>query len=90
MAASLDDNAGSGIAILTDNKTLHQLQYKLDKRCTKNNEAEKLAILKALEKIEAMKEIEHPKTVAIYTDSRVTLDSLKIPKNHNYVIEHIR
>ena len=42
-----DQGVGSGIAIFVSNELVHQLQYKLDKRCS-NNQAEQLAILKAL------------------------------------------
>jgi hypothetical protein len=31
-----------------------------------------------------------PRTVLIYTDSRITLDSLKNMKNRNYLLEAIR
>jgi len=59
----------------------------LDGRCT-NNQAEELAILKALEIIQYLDTDE--RTVQILTDSRITLDSLKNRKNHTHLIEQIR
>jgi hypothetical protein len=38
--------------------------------------------MKALEKMEELQ-----RTAVIHTDSRITLDSLKNSKNHNYLIE---
>jgi ribonuclease HI len=59
----------------------------LDGRCT-NNQAEELAILKALENIQYLDTDE--RMVQILTDSRITLDSLKNRKNHTHLIEQIR
>ena len=50
-----------------------------------NNQAEQLAILKVLETIESMNSHSiNPRSVTIFTDSRVSLDSLTIP-----IIMHI-
>lgn len=85
-----EQGVGSGIAIFIHNEIVHQLQYKLDKHCS-NNQAEQLAILKAMEKIETIElMLNSPKNAAIYTDSKVTLDSLRNTKNHNQLIESIR
>jgi ribonuclease HI len=63
---------------------------KLNPRCS-NNQAEQFAIFKALETIESLKDKEvNPHTVIIYTDSRVSLDSLSNPKNHAHLVEKIR
>jgi len=67
-----------------------QPSYKLDNRCS-NNQAEQLAITKALEAIETIDiEENSPRTVAIITDSRIALDSIKNVNNHSYQIEEIR
>jgi len=63
------------------------LQYKLNKRCT-NNQAEQLAILRALEYTENLQT--EDKTATVCTDSRKTLDSLKNSKIHTFFIEEIR
>ena len=62
-------------------------KYRLKGRCS-NNQAEQLAILKALENIQYMETDE--RTVIVSTDSRVTLESLKKRKNHTNRIGKIR
>ena len=62
-------------------------KYKLDSRCS-NKQAEQLAILKALENIQNMDTDD--KTVKVYTDSRIALESLKKRKSHKHLIEKIR
>jgi ribonuclease HI len=63
---------------------------KLDNRCS-NNQAEQLAIVKALEIIE-MQKVKNNKseTAVIYTDSKITLDSIRNAKNHDHLVEDIR
>jgi hypothetical protein len=63
---------GSGLAIFTDRE-----KYRLDGQCS-NNQAEQLAILKALENIQYLET--NDRTVLISTDSRITLESLKTEK----------
>jgi ribonuclease HI len=66
---------GSGVAIFTGKELVTQLKYKLDNRCP-NNQAEQLAIVKALEAIETIDiEKNSPRIAAIVTDSRMALDS---------------
>ena len=65
-------------------------KYKFDKICS-NNPAEHFAILKALEIIESLNSYSiKPRTATIFTDSRVSLDSLQNPKNHAFLVENIR
>ena len=67
-----------------------KLKPKLGDRCS-NNQAEQLAILKALEAIESMnRHIINPRTAIIFTDSRVSLDSLHNPNNHAFLVEETR
>jgi ribonuclease HI len=48
-------------------------------------------IVKALETIERSHINDNiPRTVAVHTDSRITLQSLKNTKNHSYLLEEIR
>jgi ribonuclease HI len=62
----------------------------LDIRCS-NNQAEQLAIIKALETIGSVNTTEiNPSTATIYTDSRITLDSLQNANNQAYLIEEFR
>jgi ribonuclease HI len=67
-----------------------QIKFKLDNSCS-NNQAEQLAIAKALEVIDAIDIAENsPHTIAIFTDNRSTNDSLKNVNNHCHLIEKIR
>jgi ribonuclease HI len=82
-----EEGVGAGVAIFKTDIHIKSLKYKLNKRCT-NNQAEQLAILKALEYTENVKA--EDKTATINTDSRITLDSLKNKNIHTSLIEGIR
>ena len=85
-----DQGAGSGLAIFKGSDIVAKAKYKLDKICS-NNQAEQFAILKALEIIESLNSYSiKPRTATIFTDSRVSLDSLQNPKNHAFLVENIR
>jgi ribonuclease HI len=66
-----------------------KLQFKLNNRCS-NNQADQLAILKALEKLEVLnsQNIDLLSTI-IFTDSGISLDSLQ-SYNHGFLVEEIR
>jgi len=69
---------------------VHQIRYTLHNRCC-NNQAEQLAIIKALETAEKSHTNDNiPRTVTVHTDSRITLQSPKNTRNHNYLLEAIR
>jgi len=72
-----DSGEGSGIAIFSDNNLTATLKYRLNGRWS-NNQAEQMAILKALEYIRYSKDYE--KTLLVYTDSRITLQLLQNQK----------
>ena len=79
-----------GVAIFIGTKIATQIKFKLDNRCS-NNQAEQLAIIKALETIGTISiEESNPHTPTVYTDSRLTIDSIRNPDNHAYLIEEIR
>jgi hypothetical protein len=82
-----EEGRGSGIIMFLNNILTYQMQYKLGNECS-NNQVEQLAIMKALEKMEELQDIQG--TAVIHTDSRITLDSVKNSKNRNYLIEEIR
>ena len=82
-----EHGVGSGIAIFIDSNIRDMKKYRLNERCS-NNQAEQLAILKALENIQHTKTNEG--TVLVSTDSQITLESLKNWKKHTYLIEKIR
>ncbi|PSN49993.1 hypothetical protein C0J52_03309, partial [Blattella germanica] len=67
-------------------------EIELNNNCS-NNQAGQLAIIKALESITRHNTRDEPvdnRKVAIYTDSQITLDSLRNANNHNCLIEKIR
>ena len=75
--------------VFSGNELVTKLKYKLDNRCS-NNQAEQLAIAKALEALETIDiEENSPRTAAIITDSRISLGSIKNANNHSYLIEEI-
>ena len=86
-----EQGVGSGVAIYINQELAHQKKYKLSTNCS-NNQAEQYAILMAIQAIINETELNPntPKTAAIYTDSRITLDSMKNRNNHNRLIEEIR
>lgn len=87
-----DEGVGSGIAMFRNQALTHQMKFRLYKTCS-NNQAEQLAIMKALDSLKGLNIREVPvdeRKVAIYTDSKITLDSLKNKNNHKYLIEEIR
>ena len=69
-------------------KLLNQLKFKLHGHCS-NNEAEQIAILKVLEKLEELQDgQDNDKRVAIYTDSNINLNLLQKKKfKRNRLIE---
>ena len=83
-----EHGVGSGVTIFVGKELKAQLKFKLDNRSS-NNQAEQLAIAKALEIIDEFVE-NSPRTIAIFTDSRITIDSLQNVNNHSYLIEEIR
>ena len=78
---------GSGVAIFVGKELKAQLKFKLDSSCS-NNQAEQLTIAKALEVTDAIDIAENsPRTIAIFTDNRIAIDSLQNVNNHSYLIE---
>jgi len=81
---------GAGIAVFKNKHLMFQLRYKLAERCS-NNQAEQLAIAKALEKIQDFSHLqENQRTAAIHTDSKITLDAIANLRNHQNLVEQIR
>jgi ribonuclease HI len=81
---------GAGIAIFIQNNLAHQRRFTLHNNCS-NNQAEQLAIIKAMEIITELNIPDNvPRGMTIHTDSRITLQSLKNPKNHTRLIDEIR
>jgi len=64
--------------------------FKLHKRCS-NNQAEQVAILRALEQIQNLQLTEDAEKIAmVNTDSKVKLDALQNRNKHHILIESIR
>ena len=62
----------------------------MDSKCS-NNQAEQIAIINALEAVEKLNVPEiSSRSATVYTDSKITLDSLQNPRNHGYLIVEIR
>jgi len=85
-----EQEVGAGVTIFSGKELVTKLKYKLDNRRS-NNQAEQLATAKALEALESTDiEENSPRTAAIITNSRISLDSIKNGNNHSYLIEEIR
>jgi ribonuclease HI len=88
--SKIGDNVGAAGIIFVNGTMVHQLKFKLHGHCT-NNQAEQTAILKVLEKLEELQNGQDiDKRVAIYTDSKITLDLLQNKFKRNRLIELIR
>jgi ribonuclease HI len=69
---------------------MHTYIHTYSYRCS-NNQAEQLAIAKALVLIHDIDIAENtPRTIGIFTDSRTTVDSIRNANNHSYLNEEIR
>jgi ribonuclease HI len=80
----------SGVALFIGTELALQEKFKLDDRCS-NNQAEQLTITKALEAIGKFGITEDtPRTATIFTDSRISIDSVRNTRNHSHLIEEIR
>ena len=86
-AIKSDLGVGAGVVIFLDNYLIKTMQYRLNERCT-NNQAEQMAILKALEYVQNMELDE--KLVLVNTDSKITIQLLQNRKKHTNLIEQIR
>jgi hypothetical protein len=79
-----EQGLGSGVAVFKGKALTEQLKYKINQRCS-NNQAEQLATVKALETLETQTANHNVhKTAVIYTDSKITMDSITSAKNNNY------
>ena len=86
--SKIGDKVGTGVAIYTDKRLARKCKYRLQNHCS-NNQAKQIAILKSLQQLLSLPD-QTNRTVAIYTDSKVTLDTLKINTIHSVLIEEIR
>jgi ribonuclease HI len=87
-SSKIGGKVGAGVAVYTDKMLVRKCKYKLQ-GCCSNNQAEQIAILKSLELLPTLED-HNTRTVAIYTDSKVTLASLKNSSIHSFLTEEIR
>jgi hypothetical protein len=86
----IGDNIGAAGIIFVNGRMVHQLEFKVHGHCS-NNQAEQIAILKVLEKLEELQDgQDNDKYIAIYTDSKITLDLLQNNFKRNHLIEPIK
>ena len=88
------NGVGAGVVIFEYNDLKDTLKFKLSDNCS-NNQAEQLAIIKALQHVKESNGNEgdtrtYERNIAVYTDSKITLDSLRNGRNHNNLIDEIR
>jgi ribonuclease HI len=81
-------SVGAGVAMYQHNQLIKEGKYRLSNYCS-NNQAEQIAILKALDLILEMKTATY-KEIVIYSDSKTSLDCIKKQTNHGFIIEQIR
>ena len=86
--SKMGGKVGGGVAIYMDKRLVRKCKYKVQDCCS-NNQAEQIAILKSLELLPTL-EYHNTRTVAIYTESKVTLASLKNSSIHSFLTEEIR
>jgi ribonuclease HI len=85
-----ESGVGSGITVFFDKQLSFQLKYKLAEKCS-NNQAEQLAIAKALDKMKDLHQLQgNQRSVAIHTDSTVSLDAIANSSNNKNLVELIR
>jgi len=81
---------GAGVVMYVNNEKIARHKLRLNQRCSKK-QAEQLAIVKALDLIKYLEIANNkPRTIGVYTDSKITIDTLKNTSNHNYLIVEIR
>jgi ribonuclease HI len=79
---------GAGAAIYSNKQPVKPCKYKLHDCCS-NNQAEQIAILKAPDQLPKLEDPTGRKA-AIFTESKVKIDSLKNHSTHSFLIEEIR
>jgi ribonuclease HI len=86
--SKIGDKFGAGLAVYTDKTLARKCKYRLQNHCS-NNQAEQIEILRSLDQLLSLPD-QTNRTLAIYTDSKVTLVSLKYNTVHGELIEESR
>jgi len=88
--SKIGGEVGAAAVIIKDDIILHQSTFKQHERCS-NNQAEQVAILRALQQIQSLQLTEDAEKIAVVnTDSKVTLDALQNRNKHYILTESIR
>jgi ribonuclease HI len=88
--SKINGKVGAAAIICKNGHDIKKLKYKLQDHCS-NNQAEQIAIFKALEEIEKIQETSNKdKTLIIFTESKITMDLLRNSFKHSSIIESIR
>jgi len=83
-----DPESYAGGSVATGRATLAG-QVRLAPECS-NNQAEQLAIVKALQTLRDFRHLQRlQRTAVVHTDSNITLDAIQNPRNHQRLIEQI-
>ncbi|KAJ4430157.1 hypothetical protein ANN_22367 [Periplaneta americana] len=88
--SKIGGKVGAAAVIIQNDMIIHRSKYKLHEKCS-NIQAERIAILTALQHIENVEITEETENIAVVnTDSKVTLDTLQNKNKHNPIIENIK
>lgn len=86
--SKIQDKVGAAAILFKKEEEIQRIKAKLHKNCS-NNQAEQIAILKALAALDNMDTKIEERFAAIYTDSKITLDLLRNNSKHNSIIDEI-
>lgn len=87
--SKIQEKVGAAAAFYKQGTLIHTMKNRLHSDCS-NNQAEQMAILKAIEELNRLNIIPEERTVAVFTDSQITIALLRNSRNHSYIIELIR
>ncbi|KAJ4431155.1 hypothetical protein ANN_19750 [Periplaneta americana] len=86
--SKIQEKVGAAAAFYKQGTLIHTMKNRLHSDCS-NNQAEQMAILKAIE-LNRLNIVPEERTVAVFTDSQITIALLRNSRNHSYIIELIR
>mgnify|MGYP003623230219 FL=1 len=84
-----EGRVGAAGIIFKQGAVVLKVKSKLHNECS-NNQAELFAILQTLKSIDQIPMQNEPKTIAVYTDSQISLALLKNYAKHGFIVEEIR
>ena len=87
--SKIQGKVGAAAAFYSQGSLIHSIKTRLHSDCS-NNQAEQMAILRAINELDELNIGLEERTVAVFTDSKITLALLRNNHNHSYIIELIR